>query len=316
MQPALADRSLKTVAVVCFACVLALPAFCGPVCAAPALYIDAESQYNYAATLLDQGNFAAAVMEYRRFIHFFPDEPRVAEAMYQIGLGLIYDRQFKQAIHAFQDVIDAFPESSQAAEAYFKISEAYLAQRAFGSAILALQNVLLATQDATIADRARYHLGWIYVELAEWNRAREQFNRISQPNRMKYNLQQLLYELDQEKQVKRKSPRLAGFLSIIPGGGFAYTERYQDAFTALLVNGALIWAAYEAFDNDLPALGACVTFVGFGFYAGNIYGGISSAHKFNNNQTQTFIQRLKENTKISLGVDPQGGVALMMNYRF
>ncbi len=64
----------------------------------------------------------------------------------------------------------------------------------------------LATQDTDIADRARYHLGWIYVELAEWNRAREQFNRISESNRMKYNLQQLLHELDQEKQVKRQKP--------------------------------------------------------------------------------------------------------------
>ncbi|MFC1505100.1 tol-pal system YbgF family protein [Thermodesulfobacteriota bacterium] len=295
---------------------MALPAFCGPANATPAFYIDAESQYDYAAALFDQGNFAAAAVEYRRFLHFFPDEPLVVNAMYQIGLCLFHDRKFKEAIDAFQNVIDAFEDSRQAMWSYFKISEAHLAQRDFGSAVLALQNLLTANPEVDVADRAHYHMGWIFVELAEWDRARSQFARISESNRMKYNLQQLLDELDQEKQIKRKSPRLAGFLSIIPGGGFAYTERYQDALVAFLVNGAMIWAAYEAFDNDLPALGTCITVVGFGFYAGNIYGGVSSAHKFNDRQTQSFVEQLKENTRISLGVDPQGGVAFLINYRY
>ena len=189
-------------------------------------------------------------------------------------------------------------------------------QRDFGAAILALQNLLVTTRIEDITDKASYRLGWIYIEMAEWDRARKQFSRISESNQMKYNMQQLLHELEQEKEVKRKSPRLAGFLSIVPGGWFAYRGRYQDAFMALLVNGGLIWAAYEAFDNDLPALGACITVVGFGFYAGNIYGGVSSAHKYNNNQTQNFIEQLKQNTKISLGIDPKGGVALAINYRF
>jgi len=316
MASALTDRSLKILAVVYIACVLALPALGRPAFAAPAIYIDAESQYDYAATLFDQGNFSAAVMEYRRFIHFFQNDARISQAMYQIGLSLFHARQFKQAIDAFQNVIDTFEDSNQAVLSYFKISQAYLALRDFGSAIIALQNLLIATQDEDIADKARYHLGWIYIELADWDRAREQFNRISESNRMQYNLRELLHELDQEEQLKRKNPKLAGFLSIIPGGGFAYTGRYQDALVALLVNGGLIWAAYESFDNDLPALGACITVVGFGFYAGNIYGGISSAHKYNNNQTHNFIEQLKQNTQISLGVDPKGGVAFAINYRF
>jgi hypothetical protein len=133
---------------------------------------------------------------------------------------------------------------------------------------------------------------------------------------MKYNLEKLLYELDQEKQLKRKSPRVAGVLSIIPGGGFAYTGRYQDALMALVINGGLIWAAYEAFDNDLPALGTCISIVGFGFYAGNIYGGASSAHKYNYKQTQNFIEQLKSNTRISVGVDRNGDLAFAINYRF
>lgn len=39
-------------------------------------------------------------------------------------------------------------------------------------------------------------------------------------------------ELEKEKQIARKNPRLAGFLSILPGAGQFYCERYQDALVA------------------------------------------------------------------------------------
>ena len=315
MESSPPKRSLSTITVSIFV-VLILGRFCLPACAGAALTIDAQRQFDYASALFVQGDYSAAVMEYRRFIHFFPDDVRVPDAQFHIGLSLLNDHRYKQAIDAFQTVIDSFEASHLAVQSHFKISEAYLVKKDFGAAILALQNLLTATSDNNIADKAHYRLGWIYIEMGAWDRAREQFSRIIEPNRIKYDLEQLSYELEQAKQIKRKSPRLAGVLSIIPGGGFAYTGRYQDALMAFVVNGALIWAAYEAFDNDLPALGTCVTIVGFGFYVGNIYGGVNSAHKYNYKQNQNFIDQLKNNTKISLGVDRNGDLAFAINYRF
>lgn len=315
MRPPLSKQPLNNL-VVYVVVGLILAGWPLPAAANGAMTIDAEGQLNYADTLFDQENYAAAIIEYRRFVYFFPDDPRVPNARYQIGLSLLNDQQFKRAIDAFQLVIDSFETSPFALQSYFRISEAYLIQKDFGAAILALENLLTTTPAQGIADQAHYHLGWIYIEMAAWHRAREQFNQISASNRMKFGSDQLLHELDQEKNIQYKNPRLAGVLSIVPGGGYAYTGRYQDAFMALVVNGILIWAAYEAFDNEMPALGAGITVVGFGFYAGNIYGGVSSAHKYNYNQTQNFIKRLRQNTKISLGVDPKGDVAFAIRYNF
>ena len=39
-----------------------------------------------------------------------------------------------------------------------------------------------------------------------------------------------------------------------------------------MLNAGLILSAWEAFDNELYALGGVISFVEFGFYAGNIYG--------------------------------------------
>ena len=65
----------------------------------------------------------------------------------------------------------------------------------------------------------------------------------------------------------------------------------------------MIWATVTSFKDDNPALGGVIAFVEAGFYAGNFYGGITSAHKYNKNKTQTFIRELQESARISLSAD-------------
>ena len=96
----------------------------------------------------------------------------------------------------------------------------------------------------------------------------------------------------------KKSPALAGTLSIIPGGGQLYTHRPKDAAVAFVLSVGTFWAAHDAFDNDQNALGSLLAVIGLGFYAGNIYGAVTSAHKYNRNATEEFIENLKRNTKI------------------
>jgi hypothetical protein len=93
-------------------------------------------------------------------------------------------------------------------------------------------------------------------------------------------------------------------LSIVPGGGQLYCNRYQDAMTAFLINAGLIWAAWEAFDNEQYALGSVISFVEFGFYAGNIYGAVSSAHKYNRDRIAEFRERLNQRRQMSLSLAP------------
>ena len=117
--------------------------------------------------------------------------------------------------------------------------------------------------------------------------------------------------------MRRKNPGLAGALAIVPGVGYLYCERYQDALIALLVNGGLIWAACEAFHNDLYALVAVITFVEVGFYAGNIYGSVSSAHKYNRKNERQWIDNLRRRLKVDLAGRPANmGFELSLRYTF
>ena len=197
------------------------------------------------------------------------------------------------------------------------ISDCYLKRKVFDSAVITLHNLVNVAKDGDVKDEAYYRLGWVNIEKASWEKARTYFAKISAHNKEKYSLKRLSSELDKEKLIPRKKPKLAGALSIIPGAGQLYVGRRQDALIAFLVNAGLIWAAYESFDNELYALGGLITFVEIGFYSGNIYGAVTGAHKYNRKQTHRFIEKLKNNTKIKLSGDSKNQrVLFSLRYDF
>jgi tetratricopeptide (TPR) repeat protein len=238
-------------------------------------------------------------------------------AMYRIGMSYYLGKYFKEAVNAFKAVLDRYVDTELSIKSYFMISEAYVKLNAFGLAVINLKNLIMITHDEEVKDEAYYRIGWIYIETASWEEAQRYFSKISIKNKNKYRLEQLNDELNKEKSIPRKHPNLAGFLSIIPGAGYLYCERYQDALIAFLLNSGLIYAAYESFDDDNNALGGVIAFVEFGFYAGNIYGAVASAHKYNRKQTGRFIETLKRNTKINLSADvKKKGVCLAFEFNF
>ena len=281
------------------------------------IIINPNTQFNFAEHYFSDKDYLSAVVEYKRFIYFFPEDQRVETAMYRIGMSYYLAGQLKNAIDSFNAVIDRYVDTDFSVKSYFMISEAHVKQYAFGLAVINLNNLVTMTHDEEVRDEAYYRIGWIYVETASWEEARCYFSKISAKNKNKYRLERLTDELNKEKLIPKKNPGLAGFLSVIPGAGYLYCERYQDALIAFLLNGGLILAAVESFDDNNNALGGVIAFVEFGFYAGNIYGAVTSAHKYNRKQTGRFIETLKNNTKINLSADVRNkGVCLAFEFVF
>jgi len=283
--------------------------------AEPLLEIDAEKQFSFAEYLFNKGDYIKSADEYQRFIFFFPKDIRVEHAMFQIGMSFFHLRHFKEAVVSFNALIDKYKDTRLSLRSYVMISECHLNRKEFNSAVIALHNLIHITSDIQMKDEAYYRLGWIYIETASWDKARTSFSKISAPNKENYRLKDLAAELDKEKRIPQKNPHLAGMLSIVPGAGYVYLERYQDALIAFLVNAGLILAAYESFDNELYALGGLITFVELGFYAGNIYGAVSSTHKYNRNETHYFIENLKKNSKIKFSSTPKAK-AFMLTFEY
>ncbi|MFH1103246.1 MAG: tetratricopeptide repeat protein [Pseudomonadota bacterium] len=279
--------------------------------------LDADQQFKYAEHCFANRNFQEALFEFKRFIYFFPDDKRVEIAMYRTGMSFFHLGQYEKAIDALEHLIDRFAHAPLSVNAYQMISESHLKLNNTAQAIISLFNLIAVSGDQAVKDDALYRIGWVHIETAEWEKARSAFEKISTQNRSRYAVEDISTELEKEKRLTKKNPGLAGFLSLFPGAGYLYCERYQDAFMAFIINGAMIYAASEAFDRDNPALGVLLSAAGFSFYAGSIYGTVASAHKYNRNRTDRFIEKLKAGFKIGLSPSfEKRGLALTVHVSY
>ena len=91
----------------------------------------------------------------------------------------------------------------------------------------------------------------------------------------------------------KKNPVLAGILSIIPGLGQIYTESYQSAMVALMINALFALAVVELFVRDLYYTGIGASLVLSVTYIGNILNAVNSAHQFNRSSSKPYLDRLQ-----------------------
>lgn len=275
-----------------------------PGCDAAPLTIDADSQYEYAQSRLDAGAFDEAIIEFNRFAHFFPADPRVPQAKFQTGMAHFGAGRYQAAAARFTRLTANYMDSPLDNDAFFMLSRCHARQGMIERAMLDLHNLMALSVQKDVIDRARYELGWLHVDQGHWNEAGQAFGRITSDNRDRFQVADLTQALARSDTIPTRNPTTAGMLSIIPGGGQLYCNRYQDALTAFLINGGLIWAAWEAFDNENYALGSVISFVEFGFYAGNIYGAVSGAHKYNRDRIAEFRESLTRRRQMSFSLAP------------
>jgi tetratricopeptide (TPR) repeat protein len=268
--------------------------------------LDSERQFQFAEDLFQRGEYYRAIGEYERFIHFFPESEEVVLARYRIGLAYLKGERYEEAIEAFTLVARQYSASAYADQSYLRMGEAYIQLERYDDAITHLEKLIAITPDQNIKDEAHYRCGWSYLKQESWDSAEACFNKISPENRARFRIEDLLRELDKRGDLKHKNPTTAGLLAILPGAGHVYCERYRDALVSFLVNGALILAAWESFDNELYALGGLIAVVELGFYSGNIYSAVGSAHKYNRNEKNRFLRYLEERAKIKISLAGPG----------
>ncbi len=284
-----------------------------------ALIIDSDRQFDFAQELFNTRQYRRSAEEYQRFAFFFPEDSRCRSALFKAGQAFLLAKDPDLAIKRFklftkQDHLDAL-----AVESYFMLVECHLQMRAATHAIVELNNLIALSDDIDVRDRAYYRLGWLHIDQIDWPAAQRAFSKISPAQRSRYRIDDLERDLSSAPQLPTRNPALAGTLSIIPGGGQLYCNRYEDALIAFVVNLGLFWAAHDAFDQEQYALGSLLSFVGAGFYAGNIYGAVGDAHKFNRLQKQKFGDTLKRHIVISVGPSPpstSGGLLFSLHVPF
>ena len=124
------------------------------------------------------------------------------------------------------------------------------------------------------------------------------FRKFSSMNLNKNFYETNLNILENIKEQKKKSPSLARLLSIIPGGGYLYTNHKGSALTAFIINSLLGYATYTSVKSKNYGVAGICGFLGLSFYIGNINGAGKSAIRYNNRKFNTNIRKLESNNQI------------------
>ncbi len=267
------------------------------VCFADGLTITSDMQYEYALECHRNGSHETAMVEWKRFLHFFPSDPRIPDAQFYLGMSLFHLEKWDEARAIFQS--RRFLGSARNIDSFFMLSRTLLAQGRPGGAERVLRDLIEASDVPRVKDRALSDLAWIYLgraadmEPGALERAEAFLSGMSMAGERIFHATEIKQTIVTILNNEAKSPWLAGTAALVPGAGFAYCERYRDALAALVINTGLILAAHESFDHGNNILGGIISVVASGFYGGSIYGSISSAHKYNRSQIRKGLNAIE-----------------------
>ncbi|MCP3924235.1 MAG: outer membrane protein assembly factor BamD [Desulfobacterales bacterium] len=270
--------------------------------------VDSESLFKYANGALKEKDYERAVSEFKKFIFYFPKDNKVTEARYNIAYSKYLSDDLIKCEKALKNLINyLLKEDDQIKttksitfKSFILLVKCYEKQRKIQLALNEFRNLSMLTEDNKILDLIHYETGWLFYKNSMFPQAEKSFQKISPEGKIRYNLSEINTSLTRGNDLNYKSPTLSGILSIIPGGGYIYSERYRDAFISFLFNGLMIYATVEAFDSGNEGLGSILAFIETGFYSGNIYGSYNAAEKYNRKIRRDFIKREKSRFKISL----------------
>ncbi len=244
--------------------------------------------------------------------------------LWNFGEHLFRKGEYFRAISEYKRVRHFFPSGQHAPAAALRIGEAYLRG---GEAPLAIQHLGTLLSDPALSGRhddVRFlrGLGWLERDRDRPYPLRESLiaaglrdlRAIGQRWPGYAAVQGFLAAMDSPPELPRKSPLLAGSLSaVVPGAGSFYVGRYAEGSLALFVNGLLIFATVNSFQQEQVALGTVLGTLALAFYGGSIYAAANGAHKFNSRAHATYLQAQRRRFGL---VIQQGAVGGAFNRRF
>ncbi len=278
------------------------------------IILNSEDQFRYAEELMRKQEYPLAVLELERFIHFFPEDDKVPEAKLMIGQAYLNAKAYENARKALEKVHREYPTGIIGGKALLLIGESYYRQGVYEEANLYFRRVQETYPQPDLRDAALYRLGWSHMRALQWKEASGIFRDLDPTSPLYPIAQELAAKSLEGETLPYKSPSTAGVLAAaLPGLGHVYCDRYKDGAVAFLLNGLFTWAAIEAFNKDQNVLGGILAFLELGWYSGNIYSAVNSAHKYNRALKDDYLKNLPELNLFS--TSKRGfGLALRMTF--
>jgi tetratricopeptide (TPR) repeat protein len=272
----------------------------------------------FAEQLMQEGEYFRAITEYRRFLFYYPDDPRRAMVHFSIGLAFYRGESYVKAMQTFQEVTQHYPNTTYGKQAWLWKGESLIRQGQYVTADQLYSEITERFPHDRIGQQARYRRAWTLLYRRQWRDAATQFRQVTSDSDLYQSAQLLAQEVLVGERLPTKSPALAGIFSgLLPGSGQLYNGRLGDALLAFFLNSLFIVGAVEAIHRNNLAVAAILSFFEAGWYAGNVYGAINGAKKHNRHTTEIFLRNLDNRFRLVLPEPqptPMLGVRLSLGF--
>ena len=243
--------------------------------------------------LAAEGNYDAAITEYKRFLFFHPDDPRAGEVYYAIGLAYRAQSLWVEAIDALRTATHYAVDNASKSEYQLTLAVTLIATKNYDLAELELIKVMLRNPSAQLHRRMLFLQAVVYIYQFRWEEARSVLRDYTTDERLDA-------RFDAAMNTPRKSAKVARILStILPGAGHIYTGDWRDGVNALLLNGALAYLTIDAvLDGHYTDAALWVGVVLIRYYRGSTFRAGVAAEQFNVQKSrqaaEALLHRLQE----------------------
>lgn len=252
-----------------------------------------EPPLSLGSHLAAQGNYDAAITEYKRFLFFHPDDPRIGEVYYNIGLAYKAQGLWTEAVNALRIATHLAIDSETKSAYQLELSVTLIATKNYDLAQLELIKVVLRKPSVPLFRRALFLQGVTYIYQFRWEEARSVLQDYTPDERLDALFEDAL-------NIPQKSIKVAKVLStILPGAGHIYAGDWRDGLNALLLNGALGFLTIDAVlaehYADAVLWGGTIF---LRYYRGNTFRATEAVSQFNLRESrraaEALLQRLQE----------------------
>jgi tetratricopeptide (TPR) repeat protein len=247
-------------------------------------------QLGFADALLAEGDHYRAIGEYKRFLYLYPESPAADEARLSIARAYVRGGQAEAAELHLLSLSGRSP--AWRSRALLEVGWARYAGGTPDSATRALRSFLSEEglpRGPGETERAWYLLGWALLSQDEGDAAAQAFATPAP-----FPAQKPLTEAAQRwKALPRKSPALAGVLSVVPGAGHVYIGEPVTGLAAFVWNGLFGYALYESIRREQLGVAVLLGVLESIWYTGTLFGAVSGAQKYNRDVRREALERLR-----------------------
>ncbi|KAA6345311.1 putative membrane protein insertion efficiency factor [termite gut metagenome] len=232
-----------------------------------------DSAQMFVNHLINQNKYDLALLEIERVIYF-----QTNDTNYYVKKLLCYDALDREE-EGILDYEQNFPSKIKTnEEVLLKLAKLYYNTGNYAQSMSTLKsNVFQLTNNKY---KSLVLQGVIQVQNQDYVDAKSLFKQSSL-----YSVDTIfntnIQIIERLQNIKMKSANTAKLLSIIPGGGYAFTKNYQNAITSLLINSLLGYATYNSIKKENYGVAAIMGVFSVSFYIGNIFGAGQSADRYN-----------------------------------